>query len=866
MTYKIIIILFLFQSAMETLIKPQILSENWFFRQIPLENSQENNWYPAAVPGLIHLDLLANKLIPDPYYRDNEAKVQWIENYDWEYQTKFNVSSKLLLFPVIELRFEGLDTHASVYINEALILQANNFFRSWVVNVKDHLKPLDNILRIYFKSAVNYDNEMKAKFQPLIVPSDDPARTPFSRKPRYHYGWDWGPRLVTCGIHKPISLVGYEGTKIKNFNLETLEIKESNFLKNSAKIRVEAFIQKIDSEKLINYKLIWLENSEKKHLIDAGMIQQNNGSIINYEKVFQLDNVELWWSRGMGSAKLYDFLFEISDSLNETIDKSEKSFGIRTIKLMQTEDNDKNGAGFNIRINNRDIFIKGANYIPPDSFLTRVTPTKYDQIINDILGANYNAIRLWGGGYFESPYFYNKCDENGILILHDLMFACEMYAGTPEFMSNYQEEFSENILNLKTHASIALWIGNNEVDEAWHNWGFTTNLTEENIKTVWGWYLSIFKELLPNVISRYDSQRSYWPSSPLFGYYHSESLRFGDSHYWSVWAAGQPIENYRNNVGRFMSEYGMQGILDLNSIRLFTLPEDRNLNSSTMKMHEKHLKGFQNLNLYINETHGILPVDFEDYVYLSQIMQAYAIELAVVSHRGHKPYCMGTLYWQLNDAWPAISWASVDHYGHWKALHYSARRFNQDLILIGRENNGSGLIEIRVLSELKVEKRVDLEIHQYNMRGDVLDVIRMNDYVLKGLSNSIVKTFDVCEEIKNNVFFYLRVVEKEEKNVWENFYFMKEPKKLDLVKKSEIKIKYVKKEKGLRVWSKYFVKSLYIYCDEKYLRLDINYFDLRPKIKQFVKILNIDEIGEDLEGKIKFKSFNGILEKYGQTK
>ena len=867
MIYKAIIIFLIFHSAMETLIKPQILGENWFFRQISSENSQVDNWYPAEVPGFIHLDLLANKLIPDPYYRDNEAKVQWIENYDWEYQTKFNVSSKFLLSPVIELRFEGLDTHASVYLNETLILQANNFFRSWVVNVKEYLKPLDNILRIRFKSAVSYDKEMKAKFEPLIVPSDNPARTPFSRKPRYHYGWDWGPRLVTCGIYKPITLVGFEGTKIKNFNLETLEIKESTNAKNSAKIRAEAFIEKFDSERLINYRLIWLENSEKKHVIDSGVIQQNKVvSMINYEKVFQLENVELWWSRGMGSAKLYDFIFEICDSFNETIDKSQKTFGIRVIKLMQPEDKDKNGSGFNLRINDRDIFIKGANYIPPDSFLTRVTPRKYDQIISDIIGANYNAIRLWGGGYFESPYFYSKCDENGILILHDLMFACEMYPGTAEYMSNYQEEFTENILNLKTHASIALWIGNNEVDEAWHNWGFTSGLSAENIETVWGWYLSIFKGLLPSVISRYDSQRSYWPSSPLFGYYHPESLRFGDSHYWLVWAGGQPIENYRSNVGRFMTEYGMQGILDINSIGLFTLPEDRNLNSSTMKMHEKHSRGFQNLDLYINETHGILPKDFEDYVYLSQIMQAYAIELAVVSHRGHKPYCMGTLYWQLNDAWPAISWASVDHYGHWKALHHCARRFNQDLILIGQENNGSGLIEIRALSDANVVKRVDLEIYQYNTRGDVLDLIRINDYVLEGLSNNVVKTFDVSEEIKNKVFFYMRVVEKEEKTIWENFYFMKEPRKLELVKNSEIKIKYVKGEKGLRVWSKYFVKSLYLYCDEKYLKLEINYFDLLPRRKQFVKILNIDEIGEDLEGKIKFKSYNGILEKYGDPK
>ena len=864
MILKLFIFLFLWKLSMESVLAPHAISTNWFFRQAPSNSSSfENEWYPAQVPGFVHLDLMRNNLIPDPYYRDNEIRVQWIETVDWEYQTKFNVSAKILQSNMVQLRFEGLDTHASVYLNEELILKANNFFRSWVVNVKDKLKPADNILMIHFKSAVKHDNQTLEEFLPIIVPADNPNRTPFSRKPRYHYGWDWGPRLVTCGIHKKIDLVGYDTAKIKNFNLETIEIIKGN-QSNSARVRAEAFVERASAEKQAKFQLIMWLTSEKSVLIDQGTIaSKDNSSSLHYEKTFLLENVDLWWSRGLGNSKLYDFEFLLFDDFGKKEDVSKIRMGIRTVKLNQITDQDNNGSSFAIQLNGYDVFIKGANYIPPDSFSTRVTHKKHDQLISDIIGANYNGIRIWGGGYFESQYFYNKCDENGILIVHDFMFACEMYPGTPDYMANYQEEFIEKVLKIKSHPSIVLWIGNNEVNEAWNNWGFTTNLTEENVKVVWNWYLSIFEELFPKLISQYDSQRPYWPSSPLYGYGHPESLKYGDSHYWTVWAGGKPIEMYRDHVGRFMTEYGMQGILDINSIDLFTLPEDRNLNSSAIKNHEKHLKGFQYLNLYMNETHGILPTDFEDYIYVSQIMQSYAIELAVTSHRNHKPYCMGTLYWQLNDAWPALSWASVDHYGHWKALHYAARRFNQDLIMLGRENNGSNLIEIRALSELQTDRVVTVEIYVYDLKGNQKDLIVVVDYQLKAFSNEIVQTFKMEEKNKGKFFFLMRILDGE--HIWENQYFMKAPKYLQLPLDANVQLTYSKNDKGIFVYSEVFVKNLYIYSENKYLKLENNYFDLLPNRKVFVQIMNFDEIGEEFkETDLKIKSFNEIIRNYTQ--
>lgn len=867
MIFKIFLFVFPLLIIMNSALAPYNLDDNWKFRRISHSNEINNEWYQAQVPGFIHLDLLRNNLIPDPFYRDNEPKVQWIETVDWEYQREFNVSQAILSSKIVEIQFEGLDTHATVYLNGNLILKANNYFRSWAINVKEYLKAEDNLISIVFKSAVNYDNEMKANFSPIIVPADNPSRTPFSRKPRYHYGWDWGPRLVTCGIHKPINLVGYDIAKLKNFNLETLEIIKQNDSSNSAIIRAEAYVEREKTAQKVNFQLIFWESKEKKHILEMGSLElEENQTLIHYKKNFTLNNIELWWSRGLGNAKLYEFSFELYDPLNKLVDKSERKFGIRKVKLMQIPDKDENGTSFFIQLNGKDVFIKGANYIPPDSFATRVTKEKHDELIKSMIDGNYNGMRIWGGGYFETLYFYDKCDENGLLIFQDFMFACEMYPGTEEYMLNYREEFIENVLNLKTHPSIVLWIGNNEVNEAWHNWGFTTNLTQNNIDTVWNWYLSIFEGLFPKLVSEFDSQRPYWPSSPLYGYGHPESLLFGDSHFWLVWAAGEPIATYKNHVGRFMTEYGMQGILDINSVKVFTLPQDRFLNSSVIRNHEKHAKGFENLQQYINETHGILPDDFEDYIYLSQIMQAYAIETAVTTHRVNKPYCMGTLYWQINDAWPALSWASVDYYGHWKALHYAAKQFNQDLIMLGKENTANNQIEIRVLSELGVDKFVDLEIYEYNMKGDLIYKEIKSNYLAKELSNEIVKTFEFNDKQRSNIFFDLRIVEKEGNNVWEYLYFMKEPKFLELTQSDEIEIFYDRQKHLIVVYSEYLVKNLYIYDEDQYLKLENNYFDLLPRQKKVIRILNSEEISKGRDLRIKFKSYNGILQKYPRCK
>ena len=524
MTLYILFFLLFSSLPTDSALNIQTISNNWSFRQSSSTSATEYEWHPAEVPGFVHLDLMKNNMIPDPFYRDNEPKVQWIENEDWEYTTSFDVSSKILRSTAVHLSFEGLDTHATVYLNEELILNANNFFRSWEVDVKDKILPKGNVLLIKFKSAVRYDNETRISFLPTIVPSDNPNRTPFSRKPRYHYGWDWGPRLVTCGIHKLVSLVGFDKAKLRSFELETLEIVSRNN-SNHATIRAKAIIEMAGANQGIIFKLLWWETPSKAVVIDKGFYElvQGPGQIMPYEKTFTLKNIELWWSRGLGEAKLYDFEFLIydNDKAVKEDDVIRRRFGIRKVQLRQVEDKDKNGSSFAIRLNGHDVFIKGANYIPPDSFSTRVTPQMHDQLINDMIGGNFNGIRVWGGGYFETQYFYEKCDENGIMIVHDFMFACEMYpGGDPYYMSNYAEEFIENVRRIKSHPSIVLWIGNNEVNEAWHNWGFTSGLTPENIETVWGWYLSIFEELFPNLVSQYDKILrkvfSFFSSSELF--------------------------------------------------------------------------------------------------------------------------------------------------------------------------------------------------------------------------------------------------------------------------------------------------------------------------------------------------------------
>ncbi len=624
------------------------LDGGWKFRR-----AGTREWFPAIVPGVVHLDLMRNNLIPDPYLRDNESKVQWIGEVGWEYTKTFQWNEQDFSWRHIDLVSKGLDTYANVYLNDSLILVADNMFREWFADIKRSLRVGTNTLRIQFPATIS---ENKARYDKLAnkLPGDEKV---VCRKAAYQFGWDWGPKLVTCGIWRPIYIREWDAV-----NVLGVQFIQQSLTDTAAKMAAQftMFSELSDSADI----RIFLDTTE---ILRQPVLLVKGPNVIRGD--FSIRNPLRWWPNGMGSANLYNFGYKVYFN-GRLAGEGRQKIGLRTIELVQ--DKDSTGKSFYFKVNGVPVFIKGANYIPQDNFLTRVKDSAYRAIIRDVKQCNMNMLRVWGGGIYENDVFYDLCDENGIMVWQDFMFACAMYPGNKEFLDNVRDEAIQNIVRLRRHSCIALWCGNNEIDEGWKNWGWQKQYgyNADDSAAIYKNYRIIFNLILPNNVKRFDTARAYIPSSPLYGWGRPESLTEGDAHYWGVWWGKEPFVTYEKKVGRFMSEYGFQGFPDYSTIKKFTSPEDRSQGSPVMKSHQKHTTGYETIDTYLLRDYK-KPKDFESYGYVSQLLQAKGIVTAIEAHRRAMPYCMGTMYWQLNDCWPVVSWSSRDYYGKKKALHYA---------------------------------------------------------------------------------------------------------------------------------------------------------------------------------------------------
>ena len=624
------------------------LNGSWKFRR-----AGTREWLPARVPGVVHMDLMRNKLIPDPYLRDNEAKVQWVSDVGWEYVKTFEYGEENFAWRHIDLVFKGLDTYANVYLNDSLVLVADNMFREWIIDVKMLLQIGTNTLRIQFPAVTP---QIKSFYDqlPYKLPGDEKV---VARKAAYHFGWDWGPKLITSGIWRPVYL-RYRGA----YNVLGAQFIQKSLTDSLAKMaaQVTLFAELDDSAQV----RLLLDTTE---ILRQSIYLNRGPNVIRGD--FSIRKPERWWPNGMGKPTLYNFGYEVYIG-KRLIGKGNQRIGLRTIELVQEKDS--LGQSFYFVVNGKPIFIRGANYIPQDNLLPRVADSTYLALISDARDANINMLRVWGGGIYENDVFYNLCDAAGIMVWQDFMFANAMYPGTREFLDNIRDEAIQNIVRLRRHPCIAVWCGNNEIDEGWKNWGWQKQYgySPEDSAAIYKNYQSIFEVILPGLVKRFDTTRAYIPGSPLHGWGRKESMTEGDSHYWGVWWGKEPFSMYENKVGRFMSEYGFQGFPDLSTIRKFTSPEDRVLGSAVMKGHQKHPTGYETIDEYLLRDYK-KPKDFESYAYVSQLLQAEGMKTAIEAHRRAKPYCMGTMYWQLNDSWPVVSWSSRDYYGKKKALQYA---------------------------------------------------------------------------------------------------------------------------------------------------------------------------------------------------
>ena len=641
-----LIILFVSCSRHQNVVE-QTLSQGWTLTGDTLDIN-----LPVNVPSVVQQNLYDAGLIPHPYLGTVEETLLWISDHPWTYATHFNVDQKMLEKDVVELVFEGIDTYASVTLNGQKLFDADNQFRIWRTDVKPLLKDQDNLLVLDFPRYDSLQLALYNDHQPRL-----PEKYAVTRKAPYQHGWDWAPKYKNVGIWKPVRLVAWSNARLDNAYIVTNEVEEEQ-----AKLTLHL---DVESTAPGDYMVEILSN---RKVFQKFALQADQG---NQHKMFSftIENPRLWWPNEMGEQYLYDFEIRLKSS-DKILDSKQIKTGVKTVQIVQEPD--AKGFSFYFKVNGVPMYAKGANYVPEEMIETWIKPENTQKLLKMAQEAHFNMLRVWGGGIYPSDDFFNICDTLGILVWEDFMYAGTMYPYDEAFLENAKIEALEQVKRLASHPSLGLWCGGNEISEGYYNWGWQQSLdwSEEDDQAIKAGYDRLFETILPNVVEIFDGTRPYWPSSPSKGWGRPESLTQGDVHYWGVWWGEQPYEMYREKVGRFNSEYGYQSYPDYSTLEKIAQGEPLSKDAKVIAAHQKHARGTQLIDDFIQRYYPeAQPKDFEEYVYLSQLSQAYGMEIAIEAHRTAKPYNMGTLYWQLNDAWPVTSWSSIDYYGNPKVFH-----------------------------------------------------------------------------------------------------------------------------------------------------------------------------------------------------
>lgn len=679
------------------------IEKKLFLNQWQFSEAGKNEWLTANVPGTVHTDLWQHNKIEAPFAGTNEHRQQWIDKSSWQYRTSFDLEPERLQQTHVELVFEGLDTYADIFINGRHMLSTDNMFRTWKLDITAIVKEKGNEVVVHFHSPVAIDlPKIEQRGYNLPATNDqselgglgDNKISVYARKAPYHYGWDWGPRFVTSGIWRPVYIQSRSGATITELYMEQRDITQ-------AQAQIKAIVE-VESDKELQGTLL-IENGEGGVWEASAAIRSGRNTL---ELEFSMDEPKLWWSRGLGEPHLYTFTASLLVH-DQCQSKASVRTGLRSAKLITKQD--KHGSSFYIELNGIPVFCKGANHIPNDSFLPDITYERYRHEIASAAAANMNMLRVWGGGIYEASDFYALCDEYGIMVWQDFMFACSMYPGDKHFLDNVRAEAEENIRRLRNYACIVLWCGNNEIDLAWSaynetgGWKWKQQYDQEQQRQLWQDYETIFHGILPEAVNRLSATTAYWPSSPLAklsgdASQHSFSQSpDGDVHYWGVWHSVAPFDEYNTHIGRFMSEYGFQSFPELATVLSYATEDELRIDSEVMLAHQKNNRGNflikQYMELYMRQ-----PNDFHGFLYLSQVLQAEAVKTAIEAHRRNKPYCMGSLYWQMNDCWPVASWSGMDYYGRWKALHYYAKRSFED-VLLSVDGSEQGKLHLHLIND-----------------------------------------------------------------------------------------------------------------------------------------------------------------------
>ena len=809
------------------------IDSGWQFRAVAnVDRTDVKEWHPAQVPGVVQTDLLNSKLIPDPFDRDNEFHLQWIGLADWEYQTTFQMDAAALAHDHLDLVFDGLDTFADVYLNDQAILQADNMFRRWRVPAKTLLKPGPNRLRIVFHSAVEKMIPY-VKTLPYILPSisthnygneENIATAPYTRKAPYNYGWDWGPRFMTEGIWQPVRLETWDALRIDNFHIHQHSIT-ADLANVTAELDIDAGKATTATLTLAHDEMSGPQTS------DGTQPLQLNAGVNHISFPLRIAAPKLWYPVGYGEQIRYRFSASIRIG-REAAAHAETKTGLRSVELRRVPD--QWGKSFEFVVNGISVFGKGADVIPFDSFPNRVTPEIHRNILQAARDAHMNMVREWGGGYYESDDFYDICDELGIMVWQEFMFGGDMIPGDVAFQENVRQEAIDQIKRLRDHPSIVIWCGNNEVETGWWHWGdrqeFKASISPDTRARVWQDYVIMFADILKSAVTQYADPVPYWPSSPSANFEEiPDNQHNGDMHYWQVWHAQAPASDYTLQFPRFMTEYGFQSFPEMRTIEAFAKPEDFDIRSTVMQAHQKNKGGNERILTYMLREYR-QPKDFASYVYLSQVQQAEIIKIGAEHLRRQRPRTMGSLYWQLNDCWPVASWASIDYYGRWKALHYYARRFYDDVLISPFLHDDK--VDVYVVSDKLQPLSGTIHMHLLDFSGNSL-LEQTKEVQVPAQSSAIYFTVDKAalsakgDPRRTFLVFDLEVAGK---RVSRNLIFFDVTHDLDLPVAPKIETTFNQSggDFTITLQSQKLTRSVYLSFGDLDVQSSDNYFDLLP--------------------------------------
>jgi beta-mannosidase len=660
--------------------RKKLLNKNWILKLNQKINKTKNidsaflkKSIPATIPGTVHTDLYNAKLIPNPFYADNELKLDWISKSDWTYKTSFNIPEGFNTQEPIYLYIEGLDTVCNIVLNKQLIGNPDNMFRHYKFEITRYLEQKNNQLQVNFKSPLKTSQELQEKYGKLF--SVRHHQRIYLRKAQYSFGWDWGPSFPTMGIWKPVYLLQSSEININTVMFDTKQISNHEAI---VQIRIEL------EGKIENNNSILVELNNKTQSYSKNILDFNTNQILIELK---MKNPALWWPNGYGDSNLYNLKITIFDDQNRIVDDWQRKIGIRKIQLVTLE-NDK--CTFKFIINNKSIFIKGANWIPSDSFIPRLDKNKYEQHLNLAKDANINMIRVWGGGIYEYDYFYQLCDEKGLLVWQDFMFACSAYPEFPKFINNVQEEVEEIIRRIQYHPCLAIWCGNNENEWLWFRENMGAYEQMPGFK--------IFHQLIPELIKKLDPNRPYWPTSPFGNEHDPNDYKSGNQHSWDIWSRWVDYNEVVNDNSMFVTEFGFQSPANRQTLEEVIPDEQRKVQSELFEFHNKQIEGNERLFKFLS---GNLPVEtnWKDFIYLTQLNQGFALKTCIEHWRFNWPETMGSIIWQLNDCWPVTSWSLIDYKLIPKIAYYFVQNVYSSQLLKIKKNKS--LLNILVSNQSK---------------------------------------------------------------------------------------------------------------------------------------------------------------------